>query len=73
MEIPSPTSFHLKKNAATTLERSAVAPIATQRIFVAAYTMDSQMRAIGGCGLVFTPNLDFQKMVSWLNLVELVN
>jgi len=33
MEMPSPTSFNFQKNKATILERSAVAPIATQRIF----------------------------------------
>jgi len=41
MEMPSQTDFHSKKNKETALERSAVAPMATQRMFWTAYIMDS--------------------------------
>lgn len=65
MEMPSQTAFNSQKNKDTTLERSAVAPMTTQRRLERVQMIDSLRLAVGGFGRMFSPNTFFLRFRSF--------
>lgn len=60
IEIPSQTAIHSLQNSETILDKKAVKPMATHRMFLSVWMIDSLIDALGGVGTVFSPNLKYK-------------